>query len=251
MEQGYNWVVYPYEFDLGLDEVGGSLTDMAQEGDQIIAYGGAFAEFSNGEWVHDNFTFQAGAGYMYYCNSEEDMIFEPYFNVYENTPACYQQTNPVKGEAFGAAKAFAPVWEVEQGRFADAMTVVVEIPGLTNADAWTLGAFVNGECRGQGHAVKDDIMFVGLMGKAGEKVTFRLHNGRTGEEFEVEESLTFTKKAGSVKAPVRMNAEGATGISSLNDNVKANDNAIYDLSGRRVAKPVKGIYVVGGKKVIY
>ena len=29
------------------------------------------------------------------------------------------------------------------------------------------------------------------------------------------------------------------------------DNAVYDLSGRRVAKPGKGIYIVGGRKIVF
>ena len=40
----------------------------------------------------------------------------------------------------------------------------------------------------------------------------------------------------------------ATGIINLYDN--HNDNRVYDLSGRQVAQPRKGIYIVNGKKVI-
>ena len=39
-----------------------------------------------------------------------------------------------------------------------------------------------------------------------------------------------------------------TGIINLNDN--ENDNEIYDLSGRRVAKPTHGLYIVNGKKFV-
>lgn len=47
-----------------------------------------------------------------------------------------------------------------------------------------------------------------------------------------------------------LNFEGeATGISSM-DNVQSKmDDAVYDLQGRRVAKPGKGIYIKGGKKI--
>lgn len=46
--------------------------------------------------------------------------------------------------------------------------------------------------------------------------------------------------------------EETTGIgAALNDNVEMkNDNAIYDLQGRRVEHPTKGIYIVNGKKVV-
>ena len=44
-----------------------------------------------------------------------------------------------------------------------------------------------------------------------------------------------------------------TGISEatlLNINEVIKNNNVYDLSGRRVAKPTKGLYIVNGKKVV-
>ncbi|MBQ7634249.1 MAG: hypothetical protein IJS89_01600 [Bacteroidaceae bacterium] len=41
-----------------------------------------------------------------------------------------------------------------------------------------------------------------------------------------------------------------TGIASLNISTSGNANAAYDLQGRRVAKPGRGVYIIGGKKVI-
>ena len=39
------------------------------------------------------------------------------------------------------------------------------------------------------------------------------------------------------------------GVSVLKNDVKA-DGAIYDLSGRRVAKAAKGLYIKDGKKFV-
>jgi hypothetical protein len=46
--------------------------------------------------------------------------------------------------------------------------------------------------------------------------------------------------------------EETTGISaSLNDKEQmTNDKVVYDLQGRKVAQPARGLYIVGGKKVI-
>jgi hypothetical protein len=47
--------------------------------------------------------------------------------------------------------------------------------------------------------------------------------------------------------------EGATGINEVSDEVKAESGkvkAIYDLQGRKVETPSKGIYIIGGKKVL-
>ena len=250
LQKGYNWVVYPYEFALTMDEASGTLVDYAQEGDQIISKDGSFAEFSDGEWVHSGFTFQPGEGYMYYYTGEEEGQFTIDFWVYERTPLCYQEAAPVKGE-MGSMNKKAAVWKVDRSRFADNMTLVADIAGLTNAEDWVLGAFVGDECRGEGRSVRDGIMFIGIAGKSGEKMNFRLHNTRTGEEYDVTESLSFQQKAGSLKSPISLTSEGATGIRSVDNGQLTNDNAIYDLSGRRVEKAQKGIYIVGGRKVIF
>ncbi len=51
-------------------------------------------------------------------------------------------------------------------------------------------------------------------------------------------------------APTAVHLPGmATGIEAVESDVIAND-AIYDLSGRRVAKAVKGVYIQNGKKVL-
>ena len=42
----------------------------------------------------------------------------------------------------------------------------------------------------------------------------------------------------------------ATGIEAIDNGQLTIDNEVYDLQGRRVANPTKGIYVVNGKKVI-
>jgi len=44
--------------------------------------------------------------------------------------------------------------------------------------------------------------------------------------------------------------EGTTDIRAINNGQLTMDNVYYDLSGRRVANPTKGIYIVNGKKVI-
>ena len=44
--------------------------------------------------------------------------------------------------------------------------------------------------------------------------------------------------------------DGADGIESIQDSKSEIQNAIFDLSGRRVSKAQKGIYIVNGKKVI-
>ena len=44
--------------------------------------------------------------------------------------------------------------------------------------------------------------------------------------------------------------EGTTGVEKV-ETENENDNVVYDLSGRRVENPVKGLYIVNGKKVMF
>lgn len=42
----------------------------------------------------------------------------------------------------------------------------------------------------------------------------------------------------------------ATGISDVEYQPVVNNQHVYDLSGRRITNPTKGLYIVGGKKVL-
>ena len=62
---------------------------------------------------------------------------------------------------------------------------------------------------------------------------------------ETEEALT---AASGARIAIVFDGE-TQGIESVNANVNLNDDC-YDLQGRRVAQPQKGLYIVGGKKVV-
>jgi uncharacterized repeat protein (TIGR02543 family) len=62
----------------------------------------------------------------------------------------------------------------------------------------------------------------------------------------------YLKVAGSPTAPslnLGFDGEGTTGIKAIDNSQLTIDN-VYDLQGRRVAQPTKGLYIVNGRKVI-
>jgi hypothetical protein len=83
--------------------------------------------------------------------------------------------------------------------------------------------------------------------KAGESVTLVLPevNGHAVKTIENAEAM---EQVGA-HATVKVIYEDVTGIDALPALTPA-DNAIYDLSGRRVKVAEKGIYIIGGKKVV-
>lgn len=245
--KGYNWIGYPNEWDMTVADLN-TLENTASDGDQIIGKIG-FAEYdaASGEWLgSDGFYFQTGKGYLYYSTSETEnekgfsFDFIPKTGSGEVTPPLEQSV------ALNTQKAAAEsVWQYDAGQFADNMAIVAEIPQLDFPADYTVGAFVGDECRGMGSAVQGGKMMISVAGKAGERVTFRLHNELTGEFIDLNETLTYAQRAGSLKKPVVLTSEGiATNIAEKTASEAAVEG-IFDLSGRRVENMnAGGIYII-------
>lgn len=245
--KGYNWIGYPNEWDITIDEFN-TINEInpAADGDMIIAKKG-FAEYdgANGRWfAQDGFYLQAGKGYIYYSTSDGEK--EIAFDVY-----------PSEDDA--RAKQRAPrktvnVWQYNAGAFADNMAIVAEMKGIANPEDYTIGAFVDGECRGEGNFVTGNKMMISVAGKTGEDVYFRLYNHITGEYSEIFETVKYAQKLGSLKKPVALSSPETTGIRSLELGVSSSDAQVFDMNGRRVETMSKsGVYVIktidGGKIV--
>ena len=245
--KGYNWIGYPNEWDMTVADLN-TVENTASDGDQIIGKIG-FAEYdaASGEWLgSDGFYFQTGKGYLYYSTSETEnekgfsFDFIPKTGSGEVTPPLEQSV------ALNTQKAAAEsVWQYDAGQFADNMAIVAEIPQLDFPADYTVGAFVGDECRGMGSAVQGGKMMISVAGKAGERVTFRLHNELTGEFIDLNETLTYAQRAGSLKKPVVLTSEGiATSIAEKTASEAAVEG-IFDLSGRRVENMnAGGIYII-------
>ena len=245
--KGYNWIGYPNEWDMTVADLN-TVENTASDGDQIIGKIG-FAEYdaASGEWLgSDGFYFQTGKGYLYYSTSETEnekgfsFDFIPKTGSGEVTPPLEQSV------ALNTQKAAAEsVWQYDAGQFADNMAIVAEIPQLDFPADYTVGAFVGDECRGMGSAVQGGKMMISVAGKAGEHVTFRLHNELTGEFIDLNETLTYAQRAGSLKKPVVLTSEGiATSIAEKTASEAAVEG-IFDLSGRRVENMnAGGIYII-------
>ena len=97
-----------------------------------------------------------------------------------------------------------------------------------------------------GSAVQGGKMMISVAGKAGERVTFRLHNELTGEFIDLNETLTYAQRAGSLKNPVVLTSDAiVTGIAEVEASDDAAVQGIFDLSGRRVENMnAGGIYIV-------
>ncbi|MBQ7572392.1 MAG: hypothetical protein IJT19_09165, partial [Bacteroidaceae bacterium] len=50
---------------------------------------------------------------------------------------------------------------------------------------------------------------------------------------------------------IGLDFDGTDGIEGMEMENESDGKCLYDLSGRRVAKPTKGLYIVNGKKVLF
>ncbi len=260
--RGYNWIgtglQYSHYFANIVDYLTPNYWDVsynAQEGDRLIGKNG-FAEFDGEEWLYNSdFVIEANKGYMYYTLSPQNtsIAFGDY--PYEYVPDDEYELNGFPGAPIAEAKsAFARktnVWNYDASQFADNMCIVAELDGMTGDESCTIGAFVDGECRGKGQFVKGNKMFINVAGKAGEKVTFKLYDEDTDFFYDVDNVLTYSAMAGSLSKPVVLSSGShATGIKNVNSEAST-DKMTHDISGRRVNTVGKhGVYIVNGKKIL-
>jgi hypothetical protein len=223
-------------------------------------------------WISadDNFMFEVGKGYIYYAAEQPQMeCMTFYSNKYMESEAAHVKARRAKAQQ-------ESVWQYDASQFADNMGIVAELKEVDIPANYTIGAFVDGECRGKGKIVKGNIALINVAGKAGETVTFRLHNEWTGEFIEVDNVLNFSDIAGSLKNPVMLNVpEDATAIDNVStEGISISGNVlnfgtykgtatVTSIDGKVVAKTTEssisvdelpaGIYVVvieGGAKPI-
>ena len=240
---GWNWVAYPYEYAYTLDELTkAKVFASAEEGDRI-AVQDVFVEFSDEKWSGVLTSLQPSEGFMYYRKSDSDatIAWAGYDVLGQKLSAQGQQAN--------GRRSASAIWDYNAHAFADNMTIVATIDGVDFPEDCTVGAFVNGECRGRGEYV-DGRYFITVHGAAGESVSFVLYDEQTQTYWTVLGSLSFSDKAGSVKNPIHLKTGGqTTQIVILQAGYKL-ETPVFDLQGRRVAEPVKGIYIINGEKII-
>ncbi|MBR5038377.1 MAG: T9SS type A sorting domain-containing protein [Prevotella sp.] len=245
--KGYTWLGYPHQIDQPLTALATALASTAKEGDMIIGKDN-FAEFNGSNWVADGeFIFKAGKGYMYYTQSEGGKTIN------WGTP------DPSAAKAYEGtffAKSNAPrmkIWEYDNSAYADNMPIIAVLSGIDDPENYSVGAFVGDECRGEGRIAGDKYMFINVGGIAGETVTFKLYNKIDGTYSDLDNTLTYGGKAGSLKNPVELIGQ-TTAIRTISIGDREASITITNAAGTVVRTTVgtsisleglpRGIYVI-------
>ena len=242
IQTGYTWISYPLETATTISQT--QLATQAQAGDKIIGKTTS-AEFDGTDWLPGDFNLEPGKGYIYFTTG--DGGFRPNFN--PTAPG-----GSVKGFGVAPATELVPEapspWEYDASSFADNMPIVAALEGIEVGERFSIGAYVNGECRGEGRSVKDNIFIINVSGLSGERVYFRLYNKVTGEFSDLDQTVTYSSQQGSLRAPVKFSGSGVIdGIQNM-EKLPQKTNDAYNLAGQKVGRNYHGIVITNGHKVM-
>lgn len=208
----WNWIPYTSQLTLSPNEYFRMDDGAFQNGDRVVSKDEGFAEFNDGKWGGTLTAMRPGEGYMFYnASSEKKLVSYRGDKDFEQRPA-----------SAGAKATFVKptVWKYNSAPFADNMTIVADLGSKYATSNYTVGAFVDGECRGEGRMV-DGKCFITVHADKDEVISFLMHDDMTDEVRTVNERLAFSEMAGSVKRPLRMTLGATTSI----------DEATIDRSG--------------------
>jgi hypothetical protein len=167
-------------------------------------------------------TINSGEGYL---------VFNPNTTQSRMTWATEIGSMSQGNDAAGSRAQRVSIWNYDASRFANNMTMVATLSNIDQPEQYTLGAFVDGECRGEGEYINGR-MYITAHVNDGEQVSFVLYNEWTGDYLNVEQTFTARTRIGSVTAPIALTTGTTTGISTATTATAAQE--VYDLQGRKV-----------------
>lgn len=236
LQPKWNWIGNPYQYQQSITAALGRTG--YDEGDMIISKNGQFTTYNNGVWSGTLTSFVPGQGYLFYNNGEKSEI-----NLIAEAKL---------GSGITSAKSAAEssVWSYDHSKFADNMPVIATFSNIDNTARYTVGAFVGSECRGEGECVNGKY-YIGVHGKAGEKVSFKLYDQYTGEYTDVESTMTMGKMAGSYANPVVLEADvTTTGVTTATVAPASADAQLFNAAGQRVSANQKGFVISKNGKFV-
>ena len=238
--RGWTWIPYPYYHFMTFDQLG----IQGAAGDKIVSKDGGFVEYDGTSWTGTLKGMQPWQSYLYYNSTDAVSSFDWQSEVNVYTPD--DQVQP----GGNARRKVSPrsFWQYDPRPYRDNMSIVAVVNEqcTMNNEQWSIGAFVDGECRGEGLCV-DGRMFITVHANNGEQVSFRLRNELTGELFDIDQTVPFGAMLGSLKAPVQLTSQAVvTGVANVQCTMN-NVQEAFDLGGRAVnATTTKGLTIRRG-----
>ena len=240
LRKGWNWIPNPYVFRRYIIN---GLSGTFVEDDRIVSKEDGFAVYDDGSWTGSLEVLAPGQGYLFYNAGDagRTISFQNELNL-----AAQDDDHVDRARQAGRHVARTPLYQYDASGFRDNMTIVAEVEGLQRTDGCRIYAFVNDECRGEGVAVGDRF-FITVHGNSGETVSFQLHDETVGELSQIDETTRMKNMLGTVKEPFKLHKGEtimtATAITTHTSSVNGSATRTYDLNGREVSRPQKGVNI--------
>ena len=210
--KGYTWITYPHELNHSLEALAPYLLQSAEKGDMIIGRD-MFVVYNGSEWLGaDDCVFEAGKGYIYYTesNTPKTINWGPALlapNIEAST----------KVQTRGEQDTSSP-WTYNPYANPDCMAVIARIKGIEDPQDYSIGAFVDNECRGQSTVSADGLFLVPVSGQSGDYVSFQLYHKPSRSYQMISGKYRFTSHIGSVTSPLMLSST-TTAIRSVGDGI--------------------------------
>lgn len=229
LKPGWNWIGHPYFFDRLLRNV---ISTKVKELDGAVFVGkNGSAELDNGIWEGNLVKFEAGQGYLFKNPSSKEVTI--------TLPSEFA-TMIAGNEGPSAARSLSDgVWNYDASQFMNNMTIVAVLDGIAHPERYSIGAFVNNECRGGGEIIGGKA-FITVHCVDGEQVNFCLYDQYSGTYSKVNEGLKAQMRVGSLKVPIKLHiSDSEIGITDATPGMVSTE--CYDLSGRQLKSTSRGI----------
>jgi hypothetical protein len=220
--KGWTWVGSPFFYNRLLTNAIQMVGATLPVGTRIVSKNNGFAEWNGTAWTGSLTVIEKNQGYLINCpESGFSLSFGAEGRMSQGDEAATNNSRNSRKS----------VWNYDDSQFANNMSMVAELKNVENVEDYTVGAFVDGECRGEGVLI-DGKAFITVHGNSGELVTFRLHNELTGEFFDVVETVKSQQMLGTLQAPVTLSIPVVvTGIQHIENSELKTER--YDLLGRK------------------
>ena len=247
--KAWTWVGYPYVHAFAPNK----LQLQATNGDRIVSKDDGFVEYKNGSWTGTLTQMKPYQSYLYYNNSGAMGMLN--WESEENLVAAGSRAaeGPTLRQTDAVAYLHRHQWNYDASLFRDNMSIVAVVGGLIHPEQFSIGAFVGDECRGEGVCI-DGRFYITVHARGGEQISFRLSDDNNNQLFAIDQTVPMGIMMGSIDAPVRLTTPAFVDTEGIND-IRIFDSRFdrqcYDLQGRKVnGSDHKGVYIVGGRKVV-
>ncbi len=232
VQKGWNWIGCPLPNATALDIALANYA--ATEGDVIVAQD-AMATYTSGTWTGSLNTLQPGQAYMMQSGKAQSFVWKALSG------------NKVRQRRYLTARhEEVTPWNLDIHAYPNVMPMIarVEAHDIDLNGGYTLGVFVDDECRGVAK-VEDDLLYINIHGEGGETLSFQLMDANgdvyTSSQIIEMQNLQLT---GSVRNPYRIsfNAKDVTPVIASQNGKEVMTNVYYSLNGQRLIQP-RGICI--------